>query len=458
MADTKVSALILAGGRSTRLGQDKVWLPLEGPVPLVIYRETFGHLLASMYQKCRQEATTMNLHHLMPRAQNRKFGPMRRWTLLRATGLLLAFVAVVLAAASCGSAAPTQSPVTSTAVIPGRTQTSVATATSSPQAPATVAVATRAATPSAATAVPSPTIVTPSLLTSMLVEPRTVAANSVVTYVIVIMNDMLGGADPGASVVVTGSLPAHTTYVGNTASAGASLDASGRLVWTGMVTRGLSVAISFQVRVNQDSPAGTQLESVAQVTDALGRTATARAAASVVAPVAGQTPPPIAVQPAGARTNIKDVDLIIDAVLANDLEARRKLIAYIMTPCTTAQGAGGPPKCAPGETNGTRVEVFPFLGEEGEHIRRPAIDRILQFSVTGLYGVYRVPDSAFRAEYWPAGKYALVFVATGLQRQATVFVEDGKIVRLELSRQERWLRGDAPGIDWLLAPVGASGA
>ena len=151
-----------------------------------------------------------------------------------------------------------------------------------------------------------------------------------------------------------------------------------------------------------------------------------------------------------------DVDHIIDVVLANDVEARRKLIAYITTPCTTAQGMGGPPKCAPGEANGTQVEVFPFLGEEGEHLRPQAIDRILQFTVEGLYGVYRVPDSAFRAEYWPAGRYGLIFVATGLQRQATVFADDGRIVRLELSRQERWPGKDTQGLEWLLPPPAAS--
>lgn len=176
--------------------------------------------------------------------------------------------------------------------------------------------------------------------------------------------------------------------------------------------------------------------------------------AAPVAPSPFANPPraPIAVQPAGARSGVQDVDLLIDAVLVNNLEARRRLIAYTITPCTTAQGMGGPPKCAPGEANGAPVEVFPFLGEEGEHIRPPAIDRILQFAVEGLYAVYRVPESAFRAEYWPAGAYAIIFLATGLQRQATVFVTNGKIVRLELSRQERWPGKDTRGIEWLLPP------
>jgi hypothetical protein len=214
-----------------------------------------------------------------------------------------------------------------------------------------------------------------------------------------------------------------------------------------------AVAGRTQTPVAGATPAATAVASRTQTPAASTTPAATAVAGRTQTPAGAATLPAIAMQPAGVRTNVRDVDLIIDAVLANDIDARRELLAYVVTPCTTAQGMGGPPKCLPGEVNGTPVEVFPFLGEEGEHVRRAAIDRILQFAVEGLYGVYRVPGSAFRAEYWPAGTYGLIFVAKGLQRQATILVTDGKIVRIELSRQERWPGKDTPGIDWLLPPV-----
>ncbi len=175
-------------------------------------------------------------------------------------------------------------------------------------------------------------------------------------------------------------------------------------------------------------------------------------------PAPGQLP---ALQPAGTTTGIADLDAVIKAVLGNSLPAKRGLVRYVTTPCTTAQGAGGPPKCAPGEADRAPVEVFPFVAAEGEFVRRDGIDRVLQFTVEGLYGVYRVPDSAFRAAYWPAGQYAAVFVEKGIKGQQVsevvqtiVYVESGAIVRLRRTPfAEPWPPQEAVGAQWVLAPV-----
>ncbi len=171
-----------------------------------------------------------------------------------------------------------------------------------------------------------------------------------------------------------------------------------------------------------------------------------------------------AVHPPAARTGVPEVDAVIQAFLGNDLGGRRSLVRYVTTPCTTAQGSGGPPKCGAGEANGTAVTVFPFLGSEGEFVRRDGIDRVLQFEVQGLYGVYRVPETVFRAPYWPAGQYAIVFVCKedlptvkGSRQQAVVYVEGGGVVRIARSPlRAAWPPDEAAGATWLLPPVGGT--
>ena len=210
-------------------------------------------------------------------------------------------------------------------------------------------------------------------------------------------------------------------------------------------------------------PAPTATARPATATPAPAPTATV-APAPTVAPTARPTTAPggmPALHPAGARTGIAGVDAVVDAFLGASLDARRRLVRFLITPCTTAQGLGGPPKCAAGEANGTPVEVFPFLGSEGEFVRRAGIDRVLEFQTAGLYGVYRVPASAFRADYWPAGEYAVVFAgqidpksSVAGVNQLIVYVQDGAIVRLRRTPfAEPWPPAEAAGATWVLAPV-----
>lgn len=153
------------------------------------------------------------------------------------------------------------------------------------------------------------------------------------------------------------------------------------------------------------------------------------------------TPTPIAPERAGyppeTRTGIQIVDAVIEAVLADDLEAERELIHYTTTGCTTVSGLGGPPKCRADEAEGTSVEVFPVLGVEGRHVRREDIDRVFLPGSKALYAVYHVPADAYEEDYYPAGGYGVVFVHSNPQRPypvATTFhVGDNGIVRVVYS-------------------------
>jgi hypothetical protein len=139
--------------------------------------------------------------------------------------------------------------------------------------------------------------------------------------------------------------------------------------------------------------------------------------------------------PPGTRTGIAEIDLVIDAVMFQDANARIDLIRYTTSACTTADGFGGPPKCEPGEIKDTPVDAFPVLNSEGFQVRPDEIREVFDFTVRGLLAVYRVPEDAYETDYWPAGEYGLVFTSEDDQypHVIVILVEDGHIVRLEFN-------------------------
>jgi hypothetical protein len=178
-------------------------------------------------------------------------------------------------------------------------------------------------------------------------------------------------------------------------------------------------------------------------------------------PETGTPPAAPGLYPPDIRTGDAALDAVLAAALANDTETLKSLLRYTVTACTTAQGAGGPPKCLSGERDGSLVEVFPVLGEEGEHVRRANIDAFLDLQIVGLYAIYQVPADAPAEDYWPAGDYALVFQGGGLQTSITLLVEDGAIVRINRLRRTPAEDVAAAGaVVFILAPLdgSASGA
>jgi hypothetical protein len=195
-------------------------------------------------------------------------------------------------------------------------------------------------------------------------------------------------------------------------------------------------------------------------------TATPAASATPLPPTATATPAPTlspttvsggSVHPLDTRTGIASVDAVIEAVLAKDLSAKRALIRYVTTPCTTALGMGGPPKCQAGESDGTVVEVFPILGQEGEFLRREAIDSRLDFAVQGLYAVYRIRGDAYQEAYWPAGEYGVVFLDRREGLPITAHVSEGGMVRLDLQRWPGAVLVARDAGELLLPPPGWTG-
>jgi len=137
--------------------------------------------------------------------------------------------------------------------------------------------------------------------------------------------------------------------------------------------------------------------------------------------------------PPDLRTGVNEIDQVIDAIMDKGLDTRLDLVRFMTSSCTTVSGLGGPPKCEPGETDGTIVEAFPASSGEGYFVRRKNIEKLFNFTVRGVIAVYVVPEDAYQTVYWPAGEYGIVFTSEdgGIPHTIIVLVQDGFIVRLE---------------------------
>lgn len=121
------------------------------------------------------------------------------------------------------------------------------------------------------------------------------------------------------------------------------------------------------------------------------------------------------------------------AILQSSFYDAKALARYTTTPCTTADGLGGPPKCLPTETDGTLIEAFLLGGAEARFVRPTEIEASLQFSVKGLYAVYRVQPNPNQQIDSPTGEYALVFDRDQNDYPLPIiaYVTDGKLVSLD---------------------------
>ena len=160
-------------------------------------------------------------------------------------------------------------------------------------------------------------------------------------------------------------------------------------------------------------------------------TPTRRPAVTPTAEVSAVLDHGVLVHDTDTRTGLDEVDQIIDIVLAGDMNEFRQRIRFTTSGCTHVMALGGPEKCREGEAEGTLVEVLPFLGSEGSHLRRDEINEWQGIDVAGLYAVYRVSDEAFSSQDYPAGEYGIVFRTKYPQDLVTLQVENGSILRID---------------------------
>lgn len=129
---------------------------------------------------------------------------------------------------------------------------------------------------------------------------------------------------------------------------------------------------------------------------------------------------------------LEELSPVLEAIIFGTMDERKDLVSYTTVACTNADGLGGPPKCEPGQDEGTLLEVLPILSGEGTFASPQEIDTALDFVVMGLYSIYRVPEDAFKADYWPPAEYGLVFTRemNAVPFPLTVYVDDGRIVSI----------------------------
>jgi hypothetical protein len=127
------------------------------------------------------------------------------------------------------------------------------------------------------------------------------------------------------------------------------------------------------------------------------------------------------------RTQISQVNTVIEAVEARDREALSDLVQFTSLPCTDTGGAVDKPRCL-GETAGTSIEVFQANECEAGWLRRDSVEPLLEQIVAMepvVYAAFEAPEG-----FYMAGRYAVVFEGNdarvdepGLKRYMAVGVE-----------------------------------
>ena len=148
-------------------------------------------------------------------------------------------------------------------------------------------------------------------------------------------------------------------------------------------------------------------------------------------------PDPPTQVPRDISTGIDEVDVVIDTILSNDLDARQALVRFVTAGCTTADGLGATPKCESGQAEGTLVDFFPLGGPgEGHSVPASEVARVLEFEAESLYAAYVVSEDLPDRPDFPHGTYALFFTTVSSEESNNVSVilrvdDEGYIVRLD---------------------------
>jgi hypothetical protein len=135
--------------------------------------------------------------------------------------------------------------------------------------------------------------------------------------------------------------------------------------------------------------------------------------------------------PLTSRTGIESIDAILEAVASGDMQSLRSLVEFTNAKCTTQDGLGGPPKCLEGEAEATLVDVLAFLGSEGGFLRKAEINNWPGVEASGVYAVYEVSPAVTSEQYYPVGKYVILFVTEENQSAAAIRIGERGIVRVD---------------------------
>ena len=129
-------------------------------------------------------------------------------------------------------------------------------------------------------------------------------------------------------------------------------------------------------------------------------------------------------------SGIAEVDQVVKATLAGDVDALVRMLHYKRLGCVTLQQVGSPPACRAGEAVGTMVDGFVVGGCDGTYERAdeipPRVASVLRMAERSLYAVFRLASGG--------ADYRVLFVYTNAQRLGlAVDLKDGGIVEMNMT-------------------------
>jgi len=197
-----------------------------------------------------------------------------------------------------------------------------------------------------------------------------------------------------------------------------------------MTVSACSSAATPTSEVNTEQPQLTQAPEVNAEQPQL--TVTSEVNTEQPQPTQASTSPTLKYYPLDTVTQIEEIDLILVAVASGDAQAVRNLFGFSTIACKTVVNAlGGPPPCRAGEKEGTMVEVLPFLGSEGSYLRKDEVGNFPGLTVTGVYAIYDVSETAYSEENFPKGDYGIMLTAPENLPNIVLQIKNGQIVRID---------------------------
>ncbi len=159
--------------------------------------------------------------------------------------------------------------------------------------------------------------------------------------------------------------------------------------------------------------------------------------------------------PAPGPTGIAGLDTTLLLMATRDAERIFPRVIFSEVACeTNPTGAGAPPRCEPGEAQGTKVKVMPWSSCEGQHARAAQAKDLVASHIAqlNLSPVAVVPiEGKTQLGYQPGDKYGIVFASLTAGAPAVMFATDteGRITRI--------YRGCAALADELIERAGGPG-
>ena len=140
-----------------------------------------------------------------------------------------------------------------------------------------------------------------------------------------------------------------------------------------------------------------------------------------------------------APERVPDVDNVVAALEARDVDALGELVGYRQEACASRPGdAGGPPACRFGEAEGTLVVVVPLAQCEASYLRSGDVPNALEHLLDPepeVFAAFPIPASASAtaSAAEPVGEYVVVLSSDeeGAALGRRLVIEGGKVVLLD---------------------------